>query len=154
MKKILFLFLLTSIASCQSNSNTSRPAPATPFAGTPYTAAPAAAPASSSSPAPPSTDKRVFAVASLASTFRILNVKSTTAATGFLKIEVEVQNVGSKPKSFDYHIFWFDDSGTMFDLPDTVSVPLFLMGHEKSSIVAMAPTPLAKDFRVKFFPAQ
>jgi uncharacterized protein YcfL len=147
MKRIPLLFLMGALTSCQTDLNHAKPASSPPIAS-PLPAV--EAPAVAQTP----TDKRASAAPSLNSTFRILNVKASEAQTGFLKVEIEVQNVATFPKSFNYRIYWFDDTGTMFDIPDVSGVPLFLMGQEKSSIVALAPTPLAKDFRVTFFPAQ
>jgi uncharacterized protein YcfL len=143
MKKILLLVSMAALCGCQTELTPAKPARPQPAANPP-TAAPQPRPTASTSK-----DKRAITDASL----DVLKV-STSDANGVLKIEVEVQNPAATPRSFNYHLYWFTDDGTLIDLPDTISVPLFLTGHEKSSIVTMAPTPLAKDFRIKFFPVE
>jgi uncharacterized protein YcfL len=95
-------------------------------------------------------DKRVITDTGLYGRVRILGVNIATGPAGFLKIQVEVQNLTSNPQSFTYRIEWFDEYGMIINLPTMVAIPRSLEGKETASITAMAPTDRAKDFRIKF----
>lgn len=81
---------------------------------------------------------------------RVLNVTSATGPGGFLKIQVEVMNTSVNRLSFSYRIEWFDENGMIINLPTATSISRSLEGKEVGVITATAPTPQAKDFRIKF----
>jgi uncharacterized protein YcfL len=95
-------------------------------------------------------DKRVVTDTSLDSSCRILGVNAATGPGGFLKIQVEVQNLTKSRKSFTYRVEWFDENGMIINLPTTTAIPRSLEGKETASITATAPTDRAKDFRIRF----
>jgi uncharacterized protein YcfL len=95
-------------------------------------------------------DKRVITDTSLDKSCRILSVNANTGPGGFLKIQVEVQNLTESRKSFTYRVEWFDENGMIINLPTMTAIPRSLEGKETASITATAPTDRAKDFRIKF----
>ena len=87
----------------------------------------------------------------LAHAIQIVAIKSTTGPEGYLKIQLNVQNLTDSPKRFSYRIDWFDREGLELPLAASVSLPWMLLSRETSFLAATAPTPAAKDFRVTFF---
>ena len=95
-------------------------------------------------------DKRVITDTSLNRAMRILGVNSITTPAGFLKIQIEVQNLTGSLKSCTYRIEWFDEHAMIINSATTTALPLALEGRETKSVTATAPTSTAKDFRIKF----
>ena len=94
-------------------------------------------------------DKRVLTDSTINRSVNILGVNSATGPAGFLKIQVELQNRTSRPRSFTYRIEWFDENGMIINLPTATAIPRTIEGKETISITATAPTEKAKDFRIK-----
>ena len=95
-------------------------------------------------------DKRVITDSGLYGKVRILGVNTATVSTGFLKIQVEVENLSSSQAAFAYRIEWFDANGMILDTPTSVWIDRHIQGGETLSITGIAPTETAKDFRIKF----
>ena len=95
-------------------------------------------------------DKRVITDTSLNKAMRVLGVNSITTPAGFLKIQIEVQNLTGSLKSCTYRIEWFDEHAMIINSATTTALPLALEGRETKSVTATAPTSTAKDFRIKF----
>jgi uncharacterized protein YcfL len=95
-------------------------------------------------------DKRVVTDTGFYSHVKILGVNTTTGPAGFLKIQVELENATRSLQPFTYRVEWYDETGMIIPLPTTSAVPKTLEARETASITATAPTPLAKDFRIKF----
>jgi len=96
------------------------------------------------------TDERVLTDQTLNNIVRIVGVNTATGAEGFLKVQVQVQNLKRKAYAFTYRVEWFDENGMIIDLPTAVARPRTIEGQEQIVITATAPTPRAKDFRMKF----
>jgi uncharacterized protein YcfL len=96
------------------------------------------------------TDKRVIIGSSLEKALRIVGIKSTIGAGGFLRIQVDVQNLTDSSKQFSYRIDWFDREGAALPLAASPSISWMLLSRETSFLAATSPTPAAKDFRVTF----
>lgn len=96
----------------------------------------------------PVKDKRIVIDPSLDSIVHVVKVTSTNGSSGYLKIQVNVQNQTDAVQKFDYRIDWVDSDGA--DLPMAASAPLTwtLLAHETSFLGATAPTPSARNFRV------
>ena|ERR1051325_11008734 len=94
-------------------------------------------------------DKHVVTDASLNRRVNILGVNTATGPEGFLKIQVELQNTTRSVQAFTYRVEWFDENGMIINLPTAAAIPRTLEGRETISITATAPTPKAKDFRLK-----
>jgi uncharacterized protein YcfL len=75
-------------------------------------------------------------------------VNSADTPAGYLKIQVEVQNNTRSVQAFTYRVEWFDENGML--VTSSPSLPKTLEGKETADIIAIAPTPRAKDFRIKF----
>lgn len=95
-------------------------------------------------------DQRVLKDQSLNKAVNIVGVNSAIGAEGFLKIQVEVENRSRSLKSFTYTVEWFDENGMLIELPAANARPRSLEGGEIAAITATAPTPRARDFRIKF----
>ena len=146
MRNFFLLLALAGLTGCQTESTplNSAPPPANP--------APAEVNAPSALATPATADQRIFTDPKLKVAFRIVNASTTESSAFFLKIQIDAENLTDSPKSFNYHIDWLDKNGRAIELPE-MSLPMSLMGGQKSAIVAVAPTPLAKDYRIRFFPA-
>lgn len=95
-------------------------------------------------------DQRVLLDQSLNKAVSVVGVNAATGPEGFLKIQVEVENRTRSRKLFTYRIEWFDENGMLIELPTANARPRSLEGGERAMITATAPTPKAKDFRIKF----
>jgi uncharacterized protein YcfL len=131
-----FLILLTATAGCVTKVETGYPQPETPVV---LVAQPRAI-----------TDKRVVIDPALNQTIQLVGIKSTTGPEGFLKIQVNIQNLTGSPKHISYRIDWFDRDGMELPMAASESLPWMLLSHETSFLAATSPTPTAKDFRVTF----
>ncbi len=92
-------------------------------------------------------DKRIITDASLNRAVRIVGVNETPGE--FLKVQIELQNTTRSLKSFNYRFEWFDANGMQVNTPTSTYIPRQIEGKESLFISAVAPTPTAKDFRVK-----
>lgn len=93
------------------------------------------------------TDKRIITDASLNRAVRIAGVNETPGE--FLKVQIELQNTTRSLKSFNYRFEWFDANGMQVNSPTSIYIPRQIEGKESLFIGAIAPTPTAKDFRLK-----
>jgi len=107
-------------------------------------------PASKSGQTQMISDQRVLTDQTLNNIVRIIGLNTATGAEGFLKIQVQVENLTRKARSFTYRVEWYDENGMLIDLPTAVARPRTIEGREVLVITATAPTPRAKDFRIKF----
>jgi len=134
-KTFLFLLALPALAGCMSSVNSVEPAQPTVTAQAVV-------------------DKRVVTDPDLDNVAHIIGVYTSTGPEGFLRVELQVQNLMHAPRSFTYRFEWKDQNGMTIDLPTSTTIPVTLQGRETTALVTMAPTPLAKDFRVTFFPSK
>lgn len=95
-------------------------------------------------------DKRVIADTSLAESVHLVALNTATDQQGFLKVQAELYNTTEERRLFSYRIEWFDPSGMVINLPTSASIPMSLEARETKFITATAPTPMAKDFRLRF----
>jgi uncharacterized protein YcfL len=86
-------------------------------------------------------DKRVITDAGLNRAVRIVGVNE--APGEFIKVQIELL------KSFNYRFEWFDANGVQVSSPTASYIPRQIEGKESIFISAVAPTPSAKDFRLK-----
>ena len=96
------------------------------------------------------TDKRVITDGSLNNAVRVLGINTSTSPAGYLKIQVEVQNVTRSLKKFSYRVEWYDENAMLINTPTSSARPVSIEGKEIIPLVQLAPTALAKDFRIKF----
>jgi uncharacterized protein YcfL len=84
----------------------------------------------------------------------VFAVHSALGAGGFLKVQLEVENLTYSRQPFTYKVKWLDQNGMAIELPTSTPIPMTLEGRERSSITIISPTPLSRDFRIQFLHAQ
>ena len=94
-------------------------------------------------------DKRVITDSGLNRRVQILAVNETPGAGGLLKVQVEVLNTTRSLQRFNYKFEWFDEGGNLVRTPSSAFLPRQIEGKESMFLSATAPTPTAKDFRLK-----
>jgi uncharacterized protein YcfL len=106
------------------------------------------------SPAAPQTqttqDKRVLMDPALGHVIKVVAIKSTTSPEGYLRIQLNVQNLTGSSRNFTYRIDWLDQDEVALPMASVSWLPWMLLSHETSFLAATSPTPSAKDFRVTF----
>ncbi len=80
---------------------------------------------------------------------KVLEIRQATAPGDFLKIQVEVQNNNLRPGNIDYKFEWLDEQGMIINTPTSTWKTMQILKGETKSLDAVAPTPMAKDFRLK-----
>ena len=95
-------------------------------------------------------DKRVITDDTLIRKVSIVGVNESTTSGGFLQVQIEVLNQKNSMQDFSYRFEWFDMNGVLVNTPTSVWIPRQIEGQETLTLTAVAPTPTAKDFRVKF----
>ncbi|MEI7730389.1 MAG: YcfL family protein [Verrucomicrobiota bacterium] len=92
-------------------------------------------------------DKRIIADAALNRHVRIVGV--SPAYNEHMSVSVELQNTTRSMHTFSYLFEWFDENGILISSPTATYVQRQIEGKESIFINAVAPTPKAKDFRLK-----
>ncbi len=92
-------------------------------------------------------DKRIITDSGLNRGVRIVAVNE--APGEFLKVQVELLNTTGSLKSFNYRFEWFDANGVQVNPSASTYLPRQIEGKESIFISGIAPTPSAKDFRLK-----
>jgi uncharacterized protein YcfL len=100
------------------------------------------------------TDKRVITDANLGRKVYVIGVAEAPTPGGVLQIQVEVWNRTGSAQRFNYWFEWFDSNGMQVNPTSTAKIPCLLEGGETRLLSSVAPTPLCKDFRVKFMEAK
>jgi uncharacterized protein YcfL len=95
-------------------------------------------------------DRRMITDRELADSLRVFAVKQNYVSGDLLKIELTVQNMHSHDKSFRYRFEWVDKAGMALPSPTDGWKRVFLKGKETTSLTAIATTPRAVDFVIKF----
>jgi uncharacterized protein YcfL len=100
------------------------------------------------------TDKRVITDSNLGRKVYVIGVAEAPTPGGVLQIQVEVWNRTGSAQRFNYWFEWFDSNGMQVNPTSTAKIPCLLEGGETRLLSSVAPTPLCKDFRVKFMEAK
>jgi len=100
------------------------------------------------------TDKRVITDANLGRKVYVIGVAEAPTPGGMLQIQVEVWNRTGSAQRFNYWFEWFDSNGMQVNPTSTAKIPCLLEGGETRLLSSVAPTPLCRDFRVKFMEAK
>jgi len=100
------------------------------------------------------TDKRVITDANLGRKVYVIGVAEAPTPGGVLQIQVEVWNRTGSAQRFNYWFEWFDSNGMQVNPTSTAKIPCLLEGGETRLLSSVAPTPLCKDFRIKFMEAK
>ena len=94
-------------------------------------------------------DRRVTVDSSLTENLTILQVRQAIVQGDLLKVDVEVQSARQWGGDLDYAFEWFDGQGMPFDTPLSAWITRDIGPGETLSLVAVAPNPQIKDFRLK-----
>lgn len=95
-------------------------------------------------------DKRIVTDSGLAKRVSVVGVSEAPTPGGHLQVQVEVMNRTSSMQRFSYEFQWFDFNGMQVKPTSVALIPATIEGGETLHLSSVAPTPLCKDFRVKF----
>jgi uncharacterized protein YcfL len=95
-------------------------------------------------------DSRVITDGSLAKKVSFVGINQSMTPGGLLKIQIELLNRKRSLQRFSYQFEWFDATGMLINNVASPTVPDQIEGGESKFISSVAPTPTARDFRVKF----
>jgi uncharacterized protein YcfL len=84
----------------------------------------------------------------------VVGVNTAMTPGGFLKVQVELLNRTGSLQNFNYHFEWFDQNGMQVGGSSTAVIADEIAGKEDKYISAIAPTEVAKDFRLKLILGQ
>jgi uncharacterized protein YcfL len=135
MKAPFLLLALLVLAGCSSPA----PSPAEP-------ARPAAKPADKQL-----ADKRVTVDPALAGILQVVKVRDMSATQGYLKFQVDVQNLTSSAKTIIYQVDWLDADGASLGIT-MEQPPCTLFPKETLPLAIAAPAPIARDIHITFRP--
>jgi uncharacterized protein YcfL len=107
---------------------------------------PRAVPAAATPP-----DKRVTVDPALNGIISVKEVRDMPATQGYLKFQVDVENLGSSAKTIIYNVDWLDKDGVSLGIA-MEEPPCTLFAHETVPLSITAPAPTAKDFHLTFLP--
>ena len=125
----LFLAVLVVVPACNTINSTERATP---------TAHPNVVP-----------DQRVVTDSSLARHARVTGVTQATLPGDMLKVQVTLQNTTSFTQRVIYLFEWYNGAGMLVATHMSVWQSLTLQGRESVTVTGVAPTPQAKDFKLK-----
>ncbi|MGD1083193.1 MAG: YcfL family protein [Verrucomicrobiota bacterium] len=109
------------------------------------------APAPTAEKQPGNPDKHLVLDPALIGSLRVLGVHTTTGADGLLKFQVDVENLSAAARTIIYQIDWLDRDGLSLGIQYD-DFRWTLMPRETAPLSMTAPTPLARDFRLRFRP--
>ena len=95
----------------------------------------------------PVEDKRVITDKSLKISVTALNER--TAANGFKQIQFELTNASNYDRSVFYKVEWYNEDAMLITTGTGGWVEKPFVARESISVVATAPSAMAKDFRIK-----
>lgn len=85
----------------------------------------------------------------LAEIAKVVSVRQATVSDNLLKVEVDLYNSDTDTRRVNYKFEWFDQAGMQVDTPLSTWQHKILLAKETITFSAVAPTPKAKDFRLK-----
>jgi uncharacterized protein YcfL len=94
-------------------------------------------------------DQRVVTDTGLNKNVSVVGLNTAMTPGGLLKVQAELLNRSRSLQRFSYRFEWFDASGMQIDTVMTAVIADQIEGGESKFISAVAPTPAAKDFRLK-----
>lgn len=97
----------------------------------------------------PIADKRIVYDQQLADIAAVTGIRQATVSGDILKIQVDVTNLKTKSTSFNYKFEWYDPQGMQIDTPLSNWNWQPIEGRETVTLTGIAPTPTAKDFKLK-----
>lgn len=95
-------------------------------------------------------DRRVVTDFDLSDSLHVFGILQNYVSGDLLKIELRVQNMRHRAKTYRYRIEWFGKDGMALPSPTDAWKLVTLEGQETTSLTAIATTPRAVDFVIKF----
>jgi len=135
IKRLLFLMSACALLAA-GGCGTSTPAPENPL----------------QTQAQVSVDKRVTLSPTLKGVFQVTRVDAPAVLAGYSQVRITVRNLSKQPRRIGINAQWLGGNGDVLPLSFAMP-PWALMGGETSSLTLTSPSPLVKDFRVEFVPA-
>jgi|ERR1017187_1927858 uncharacterized protein YcfL len=96
-------------------------------------------------------DKRVTVDPALNGIIRVKKVQDMAASQGYLKIQVDLENLSSSARTIVYQVDWLDRDGVSLGI-SIEEPPCTLFRHETLPLAMTAPAPTARDFRLTIGP--
>jgi uncharacterized protein YcfL len=97
----------------------------------------------------PIADKRIIYDPQLADIAAATSIRQATVSGDMLKIQVDITNLKTKCTRFNYKFDWYDPQGMLIDTPLSTWESQTIEGRETVTLTGIAPTPTAKDFKLK-----
>lgn len=94
-------------------------------------------------------DRRVITDPGLDQAVQPVGVSESIVSGDLTKIQVEVYNTTNNAVKFYYKFEWYDDQEMVVDSPMSIWTDRTIQAGEQIPLVGVAPTPNAKDFRLK-----
>ena len=94
-------------------------------------------------------DKRITTDPSLGRRVKIVGVNTSESPEGYLKVQVELLNTTRSLQHVNCRFEWFNLQGMEVTANASAFIPKQLEGGESIYVSAMAPSTVAKDFRLK-----
>lgn len=95
-------------------------------------------------------DKRVITDANLARKVYVVGINEDMTPGGLLQAQVEVWNQTRSQQRFTYTFEWFDAAGMQVNPTSRLMMPCTIESQETRFLSSVAPSPLCRDFRIKF----
>ena len=97
----------------------------------------------------PIADKRIIYDQQLADIAAVTAIRQATVSGDILKVQVDITNLKTKSTRFNYRFEWYDPQGMLIDTPLSTWQSQTIEGRDTVTLTAIAPTPTAKDFKLK-----
>lgn len=97
----------------------------------------------------PIKDTRIIGDRSLEDRIGIVRMHTAMAPTGIMRMQAEITNFTNSIQDINYQIEWYDANGMVISQAGNGWQQLQFMARESRSLAFTAPSPLAKDFRIK-----
>jgi uncharacterized protein YcfL len=102
----------------------------------------------------PVADRRIITNSAISDIAEVVAVNESVVSANLIKVEIRVYNPGLYEATFNYKFEWFDAHGMIVDSPMSIWQPKTIEANEEISLIAVAPNPNAKDFRLKLQASQ
>lgn len=94
-------------------------------------------------------DRRVITDRDLDSAAQVVELRQATVSGDLLMVQAELENTQRSTRNVTFKFEWFDANGMEVGTPLSAWRTCVLRGGERTTITGVAPSPMAKDFRLK-----
>ncbi len=94
-------------------------------------------------------DKRVVTDATLNAKVDVVGINTDTTPGGLMRIRIDVLNRRNSVQHFNYRVEWFDMNAMPVETAGGGWQQREIIGKQTMSLVATAPNPNCKDFRIQ-----